>query len=142
MTEPQKPREPKIGEYVRGRGKLVEIRDVTPPPPPKQFAWIFEETTARIDGRVAGKVLKTFCEIRDAGEEGSCVNLAIEEAKKLAREYPGVTIVVVKVKQLAQMRPEWGECPQDRQFVDLRYTSTPYFELPEPVEEVVYEIQC
>lgn len=83
MKTPNKPqpRIPAVGEFLRSHGRLVEVQDVTPKPPAPTLDYIFEETTARVEGRINGKVIQTYGTFNDYYGEGTCIESAIAVAK-------------------------------------------------------------
>jgi hypothetical protein len=142
-TETQTPRLPKVGEFVRGHGVLVEIQDVTPKPPPPEIDYIFESFSARIESRVNGKVLNTHGTLNDFYGRGTCVESAIADAKKIQATYGASDVEYVVVKITSRVRQR----PQDRreynfynkQFVDFEALKWGcHRDLPDDVEEVVW----
>ena len=75
------PRIPEIGEYVRTFGTLVEVQDVTPPVVPTKD-YIFEDTSARLEARVNGKVVKEYGTYNNFYGKDRCVEAAIDEARQ------------------------------------------------------------
>lgn len=97
-------RMPEIGETVRLVGRLVEIQDVTPPPPPKELDYIFLETTATVQIRANGHIISNEVTMNDL--YGSAVESAINEARKFVKKLgPGVEIVVVRHDKHYRARP-------------------------------------
>lgn len=136
----KEPRLPEVGEYVRPYGRLVEIEDSEPvPPPPKDY--IFEETSARVEGRINGKVIKTYGTFNDFYGEGTCVECAIKEAKVKA-EWLGpsdMVFVVVKITSRVRMRPtrHANICTREfTEFASLEFGCKR--DLPDDVEEDVW----
>lgn len=100
---------PEVGEYVRNYGTLVEVQDVTP----KEVIldYIFEDTSARLEGRINGKVVKEYGTFNNFYGKDNCVNQAIAEAKK-EQEWLGesnMEFVVVKITSRERMRPDRSE---------------------------------
>ena len=133
---------PKVGEYVRGVGTLVEID--TPPPPPPQKDYIFEESTARIEVRRNGLVMNTHGTRWDYYGLGTSVETAIHDAKKLAKD-EGYTpqsecaLVVVKIVSYIRKRPgaqENSDDPKYREFKALDHGCR--LDLPPDSESVVW----
>lgn len=140
MTEPQ-PRLPQVGEYVRMIGKLVEVQDVTPPPPPKELDYIFEETHARAEARVNGKVIETFSTFNNFAGEGTCVEAAIEEAKEKRQHYgpSDLEFVVVKMTSRIRKRANGHKNLYDPTFLDFDSLKNGWNrDLPDDTEEVVW----
>jgi hypothetical protein len=141
--ETQTPRLPKVGEFVRGHGVLVEIQDVTPKPPPPEIDYIFESFSARIESRVNGKVLNTHGTLNDFYGRGTCVESAIADAKKIQARYGAsdVEYVVVKITSRVRQRPQDRREYNfyDKQFVDFESLKWGCRrDLPDDVEEVVW----
>ena len=131
---------PEVGEYVRMFGTLVEVQDVTPPPPPKEVDYIFEDTIARVEVLANGRTLKNGSTFNNFGGKDTCVDTAIREAKKCLDYYgDGIEVRVVKVTRRCRMRPDDHEHLSDPQFVGfagLGFES--HRDLPESIEEVVW----
>lgn len=99
---------PEIGETIRLVGRLVEIQDVAPPPPPKELDYIFVETTATVQIRANGIKITDECTLNDF--YGSAVDSAIKDAEKLAAQFgPGVEIVVIRNERYYRARPTGRE---------------------------------
>jgi hypothetical protein len=141
----QTPRLPTAGEYVRMVGRLVDVVDSAPsPPPPKD--WIFECVAARVELRRHDRVLETFGTFNDFyfGEFGA-VRSAFEEARGVvARERilksSEVEVVVVKITSQTSQRPEEHRVEPwcyDRQFRSFDRGGRAH-NLPEPVEVDVW----
>lgn len=137
MDDNSMPRIPKIGEYVRGFGRLLEKEDVTPPTV-QVYDYIFEGTSARLEGRINGHVVKTYSTFYG---ENTCVKHAISEAmdalKRLGES--DFELVVVKITKRSRMRPT-----QDVHFYDRKFRQFMHLEcgrkrdLPDEVEEDVW----
>lgn len=140
MGPETKPRDPVVGEYVRMVGTLVAVEDVTPPPPPKEADYIFEDTEARVDVLANGHKIDEGPTLNNFYGQGTCVDTAIKEAKRLSKKHgPGVEVRVVKVTARVRMRKARGENFYAPQFA--RFESKPHgakWDLPEPTEEVVW----
>ena len=96
---------PDVGQYVRDYGTLVQIEDVTP----KEIVldYIFESMEARLEGRINGKLVKTYSTLSDHYGKNTCVQSAIKEAKT-QQAWLGdsnLEFVVVKVTRRFRMRP-------------------------------------
>lgn len=134
-------RVPQPGEYVRMYGTLIEVQDVTPKE--RVYDYIFEEVTARVEGRINGKVIKEFTTFTDFYGKGTCVEHAIREAKE-QQTWLGessMEFVVVKIVSRQRMRPS----RDDREnFYDRNFRAMKALEcgrcrgMPEEVEEVVW----
>lgn len=90
---------------------LIEVQDVTPPPPPKQTDYIFEETSAHGELRRNGAMLMKFATYNNFYGQGTCVSNAIKEMQTYAadndiNEMSEVELVVVKTTSLRRMRPQ------------------------------------
>lgn len=142
MSKETKPvKIPDVGEYVRNYGTLVEIQDVTP----KEIVldYVFEDTSARVEGRINGKVAKEYTTFNNFYGQDSCVQHAIREAKEQRRCLGDscMEFVVVKVTSRQRMRPERNE---RENFYDTKYRAMTALEcgrcrdLPDDVEEVVW----
>ena len=141
MSVATKGRIPEVGEYVRMFGTLVEVQDVTPPPPPEPVLdYIFEDTEARIDVLANGHRIREGSTLNNFYGKDTCVETAIKEAKEAAAHYgDGVEVRVVKVTSRVRMRPARKEnfyAPEFAEFEPLERGSR--WNLPEPVEEVVW----
>jgi hypothetical protein len=137
----EQPRLPKVGEFVRACGRLVEIQDVTPKPPAPTLDYIFEYTNARVEGRINGKVIKTFSTFNDLYGEGTCVKYAIEEAQSQAKWYgpSDMVFVVVKITSRVRKRPIDRENLYDARFRGFESLSFGCgHNLPKDVEEDVW----
>jgi hypothetical protein len=83
MTNEKQQRIPKIGEYVRLRGELIEvIEEPPPPPPPPTKFYVFEDTEARVESRVNGHVVQTFSTFNNWYGRDTCIQSAIDSAKE------------------------------------------------------------
>jgi hypothetical protein len=131
---------PQVGDYVRMKGRLVEIQDVTP----KEIVldYIFEDTEATLVSRINGKNVKQYGTYNNFYGEDSCVQSAIEEAKT-QQEWLGesnLEFVVVKTISQVRMRPNRGNltslyAPDFRDMASIGFGCR--FELPDDkVEEV------
>lgn len=138
-------RVPKVGEFVRSQGKLVEVRDVTPPVEKVEY-WIFEVNEARVELRCHGKLINRYSTFNDFYGEGTCLDFAKKEAAKLL-ESLGITdpaasdLELVVIKSTFQVRRERtnGITFYDAAFVgfnDVRGGID--IELPQPMESVVW----
>lgn len=97
------PRLPIVGEHVRGLGTLMEIRDVTPPPPPKAEQYVFQDTHAYAEGRLNGKVLATGPTFNSINGPGTDVEAAKEAARRQAAVIgPSDEIAFVVVQETFQ----------------------------------------
>jgi hypothetical protein len=96
---------PEEGEYVRIYGTLIRSEDVTP----KEVVidYIFEETTARIEGRINGKLVKEYGTFNNFYGKDTCVEAAIKEAKthQAWLGESNLEFVVVKITSQRRMRP-------------------------------------
>jgi hypothetical protein len=107
MTTDSKPvKLPEVGDYVRYYGTLVEVQDVTP----KEIVldYIFEDTSARLEGRINGKLVTEYGTFNNHYGQDACVKCAIEEAK-VQQSWLGesnLEFVVVKVTTRTRMRPD------------------------------------
>lgn len=131
---------PEVGERLRLTGTLVDIQDVTPPPPAKQLDYVFEEVTARVELAANGHVIDERGTFNDFG--GCAERTAIAEAEKLAKQFgPGVEVRVVRIVERYRARPN------DYDYEDLYNRGFPKFErlqhgyhagMPEPTETIVW----
>ena len=100
---------PEIGEYVRMYGTLVEVQDVTP----KEIVldYVFEDTQAKLVGRINGKNVKEYGTFNDFYGKDTCVAAAIDEAKEQQRFLgeSNLEFVVIKVTSRVRMRPTRNE---------------------------------
>lgn len=131
---------PEIGDYVRTVGTLVEIQDVTPPPPNKVIDYIFEDVTAHIAGFINGKKIQDFETFNDFYGKGTAVEHAIIEAKKIARKFgKELEVRVIKITSRTRKRPNREEGFYDKQFVGFKSLDLGCrYEMPEDIEEVVW----
>jgi hypothetical protein len=95
---------PKVGDFVKNVGRLIKVEEVPPVVPVKDY--IFESTSARVETRVNGHVVKSFSTFCDWGGR-TCIDHAIEEAKHLNDAYgkSSMVFVVVKITSQCRMRP-------------------------------------
>ena len=132
---------PNVGEYVRQYGTLVGVEDVTP----KEIIldYIFEETSARVEGRINGKVVKEYGTFNNFYGKDTCIENAISEAK-VQQNWIGesnMEFVVVKITSRVRKRPSrvHKENWHDRQY---RAMDTLDFgcrrKMPDDIEEVVW----
>lgn len=135
------PRLPVEGEYVRTCGKLVAIEDVTP----KEIVldYIFEEESARLEGRINGKTVKVYSTFNDYYGEGTCVDSAIKEAKQQEAWLgeSNLEFVVVKIISQVRKRPSRGvrENFYDREYRAMETLNNGCrWNLPDDVETVVW----
>lgn len=136
------PRLPEVGEYVRMLGELVEIQDVTPPPPPKQVDYIFREIHCQAEGRINGKtVIELSCFNTFAGRD-DCLRSAVREAEEKQKELgpSDMEFVVVMTTSYSRMRPcnPAREYLYQREFVDFKHTDSPRRGLPPDQTEDVW----
>ena len=141
MTDNKTPRLPVVGEYVRKFGRVVDIVDLTPPPPNKVVNWIFEYVEADVVVQSkSGVVLVNHSSFCDYYGEGTAVKEAIESAKCCVVHYgEGVVVVVIKTTKQRQMIPtnEKSFCNSD--FFEFGAVNAwCRVDLPDPVEEVVW----
>lgn len=145
MANATETRLPEIGEYARGHGVLVEIQDVTPPPPPVPVLdYIFEESTAKWEVRANGTVLADGETYTDFYGLGTCVEHAVEAAKRYAAELGESSLEVVVVKTTVRYRKRPGReenfyDPKFRDFHSLGHGSR--WNLPEEVVEEVFSMK-
>ena len=96
---------PKVGDYNRCHGKLVEIEDVTPEEP--LLDYIFENTEATLVGRCDDVTVVTFSTFNNLSGNGpnACVSSAIAEANRLRIKLKSLEFVVIKTTTQVRMRP-------------------------------------
>jgi hypothetical protein len=138
MTD--KPRLPVVGEYVRMRGKLVEVQDIVPPVVLVRD-YIFEDTSARIEGRINGRIIKYFGTYNNFYGDGTCVSTAIKAAKQYEKELgkSSMVFVVVKVTERVRTQPQNSSSLYDKKFLNFQpNTFGAKSDLPDPVEEIVW----
>jgi hypothetical protein len=132
---------PEVGQYVRMYGTLVEVQDVTP----KEIVldYIFEETSARLEGRINGKVVKEFGTLNNFYGKDTCVEQAIQEAK-VQQAWLGesnLEFVVVKITTRVRMRPDRND-RENFYAKGVRAMKTLEFgchrDLPDKIEEDVW----
>ncbi|HEY0983535.1 hypothetical protein [Schlesneria sp.] len=140
MTEKLTVRLPAVGEFVRTKGRLVNIEDVTPPPPAQVLDYIFENVETKVVAFANGKRLQEFSTFNDFYGPGTGVDNAINEAKNLTEEYGNqVEFRVYKRVYQTRMRPTGEEGFYDRQFFDFaELKSGARWELPVPVTVLVW----
>lgn len=137
MTDP---RIPEVGEYVRQYGVLVEIEKITPPVEPVAD-YIFEDTEARLEARINGKLIRRYSIFNNFYGIGKCVSAAIDEARK-HQQWIGesnLEFVVVKMTSRIRMRPTGHEhfyAKEYREFSALKHGC--HADLPEDIEEEVW----
>lgn len=134
------PRIPTVGEYVRMFGTLVEVQDVTPPVVPTKD-YIFEDTSARLEARINGKVVKEYGTYNNFYGKDRCVEAAIDEARK-QQDWLGesnLEFVVVKVTERCRMRPTNSEHFYAREFREFKALDHGCkWDLPEETEDDVW----
>lgn len=118
---------PKVDEYVRLVGTLLEIKVIPPPPPPPpQTVYWFEDTTAHYEARGNGHVMLTGSEFNNFYGRGDCVKSAIQDAVEAMEVYdvPGVEFVVVETTTKAGYRvAALGDNLYAKEFVQLEESS-------------------
>lgn len=105
------PRLPRLNEYVRGQGTLVECEEVAPPPPPPTHDFIFEEITAHCELRHDGEVIKSFNSVWDFYGKGKSVEDAIACAKEYAAKKKlgpnsEMEVVAIETRERFRKRPK------------------------------------
>lgn len=146
MNETEKrPREPKIGEFVRGVGKLIAIQDRTPPPPPVPVKdHIFEEITARTELWLGDELLKEMGTLWDFHGLETSVKTATKEAKEYAakrhiRPKSELEIRVIRIASQMRKHPKGRESFYDKQFIEFEAASHGCrYDLPEDVETLAW----
>lgn len=136
------PRLPNVGEFVRHHGKLLEVREIPPPPqPPPTKHYIFEEISARTELRMNGRKLKEITTFNDFYGLESCVEAAIEEMKNYAKREkltPTSEVEAVVIRVVTQ----FAATPKDREnFYDGTFTDFEQVRshgLADEVERVVW----
>lgn len=132
---------PKEGEYVRTYGRLVAIEDVTP----KEIIldYIFEESDARVDAFINGKLVRSYGVFNNFYGENTCVDHAVKHAKELMERYgeSNLEFVVTKFTRQLRMRPDPSEranlyAKEFRAMHSLQCGSR--WNLPDEKEEVVW----
>lgn len=139
------PREPKVGEYVRGVGTLIAVQEVPPPPPPKpETDYIFEEIGATTEIRLNGNMLTSGASYTDFYGKGTSVETAIEEARDYA-DRNGITadsdieVVAIKKVEQARKRSTNKKCFYAKEFLNYEHISRGYdHDLPEKSEEIIW----
>lgn len=135
------PRLPTEGEYVRTYGKLVAIEDVTP----KEVIldYIFEESEARVDAFINGKLVRSYGVFNNFYGENTCVEHAVTHAKELLERYgeSNLEFIVIKFTRQVRMRPESSERANfyEKEFRAMRTLECgSRWNLPDEKEEVVW----
>jgi len=140
-----KPRLPKIGEFVRHHGRLIAIETIPPPPqPPPKKDYIFEEIEAECRLRFNGEIIKEIQTLTDFYGLETGIKTAIKEMKKyVIKKKIGpesdLEVVVIKVERQFRARPTNEENFYDKTFFDfdaLDYGSQ--HNVPDPVRTVVW----
>lgn len=123
-------------------GTLVEIQDMTPKVD-VQHDFIFEDTEARLEMRINGKLVDNVATFNNFYGKDTCVAAAIDEAKKKILWYgeSSMEFVVVKVTSRRRMRPDRGQREnlydsEFRAMSALEYGSKK--DLPDDIEEDVW----
>lgn len=140
MAKKAPPRIPGVGEYVRMYGTLVQTQDVTPPVK-TEIDYIFEDTEARIEARINGKVVTTYETFNNFYGKDTCVSSAIAEARKYVERFgkSDLEFVVVQVTERVRMRPMAKENFYHDEFREFRSLDHGCkWELPEPTEVDVW----
>ena len=131
---------PEIGEHLRLTGTLVEIQDVTPPPPARQLDYVFEDVTARVELLANGHLIDTRGTFNDFC--GSAEQSAIKEAQKVSAKYgDAVEVRVVRVSERYRARPTDHGHEDFYNKGRLKFERLPHgcgAGMPEPVETVVW----
>jgi hypothetical protein len=135
---------PQVGEYVRHNGKLVAIEDVTPPQPPKEIDYIFEEIEAKVEVLYGDEIYNHLETISDFYGYETCINEATQDAKEYARKRhitkeSDLELRVTKVVTQYRKRPINRENIYDEQFQSFDYKEKgSQYNLPEPIETIVW----
>lgn len=97
---------PEVGQYLRHAGRVLEINDVTPPPPKKDIEYIVEDTSAKLDLMINGNPIKCYGVFNNHYGEGTCVDEAIKEAKDILRSLGNTDaeMVVTKITDIRKMK--------------------------------------
>lgn len=133
---------PAVGDHVRMYGTLIEVQDVTPKVE-VQHDYIFEDTDARLEMRINGKIVDRVATFNNFYGKDTCVEAAIQEAKEKMRWYgeSSMEFVVVKITSRQRMRPDRG---QREHFYDSQFRAMSALEygskkdLPDDIEEDVW----
>ena len=134
----EKPRLPSVGEYVRNYGELIEVQEVTPPPPAKCYDYIFKSLSWRVDALANGKKLRTFVEHNDFFGSDVGLREAINDAQELAVQYAGfIEMIVIQITTHRRMKPTGNENIYDNTY--YAFDSYAYSDnVPDPEEKVVW----
>ena len=116
---------PKVGDYVRMKGRLVSI-DQPPAPPPPPPVYVFEDVSASIEiHSLTGVKIDDRETFNEFHGEGTCVATATKEAEALAEGLgPGVVVVVRRVVEHTEMKPLNRENFYDKEYRDFEPVST------------------
>lgn len=118
---------PKVGEYVRLVGTLLEIKEIPPPPPPpRQMVYWFEDTAAHYEARGNGHVILKGSEFNNSYGRGDCVKSAIQDAVEAAETFGvrGMEFIVVETTTRSGYRvAALGDNLYAKEFVALEDSS-------------------
>ena len=134
---------PKIGEYLRGHGKLVSVDTVQPPPPKPHDEYIFEAIDAKCEVRLNGNTFKNLYTLWDFYGLETSITSAIEEMIAYCKNnnitgQSELEVVVVKVKSQHRKILSDEESFYAKGFADFIIADIPNLNLPEPIEEIVW----
>lgn len=147
MAEPENPRLPVIGEFVRGCGELVSVEVIPPPPaPPPETDYIFKEISARAEVRLrkSGRVLDVLETHNDHYGKATSVESIIELAQKYARANEisaesDIEVVAIRIETHFRARPLNKEGFYARDFFAFRPLDRgSSWNVPPATEEVVW----
>ena len=140
---------PAIGQYVRSIGRLVDCENVTPPIVVPVQDFIFESYEAVVCSFAGGVFVDKHTTIDDVDKhttiddfygENTCVEIAIDEARKIFEKYKRqLEIRVIKRTTRCRYRRNGRENFYDPSVEDFTELKTGSMRgMPYPIEEVVW----
>lgn len=130
---------PEVGEYVRTLGRLVKVEEI---PQPTLVDYIFEEVSATVRSLAGGRPLNEHGSFNEYYGEGTAVEAAIKEARRLHSHY-GRSLTFIVERRTEQTRKRLPEYPSEcirakgiANFVSTDWASQR--DLPDPVVEIVW----
>lgn len=132
---------PKQGDFVRRQGLLIRTEEYTPPRPPTEIDFIFEEQEARTELRLNTLTVSEIQTLNDYYGPGTAVESSIKEAKEYAEENginkdSDLEIIVIKI--VNQFRAKIINKAPYNDYLRIESYQRSGVSLPDPVETIVW----
>lgn len=136
-------REPQPGDYIRGTGYVVDVREIQPPPPPPIRLHLIRDVNATPHLVVNGHRVKAGGTFNEFYGQGTAVKAAKEEALAMKRAYgPSARIVVEAVVTFSWQETQPGTNYYTPEFPRMGDTSISWNlrpQTPEPESCIVWD---